>query len=147
MDSDDELYASDTSFAEEDGVILYLREKRAAKKVEVIDHYKGNKNRYPIIYDMTEDYLATSAISSPSDSFFSHVNVIITRKRTRLLPETIKSLAMLKTRGPIEDEETTINDNIGEYTTEKGKENEILLSISNRGINIDDNKDDSLFVI
>lgn len=135
-DSVDELYASNATLAEEDEVTPYLREKAAPKKVETIDYYKWNKDRHTTIYNMAKDYLAMPATSSPSEWLFSRVNNIITRKRNRVLSETIKYLATLKSKGLIEDKETTINNKIGECIMENSRENESFPSSSNRGNNI-----------
>ena len=50
-------------------------------------------------------------MSSASDATFSRVGDIVTKKRNRLLPSTIKKLIILKDRNIINDEEEEINDN------------------------------------
>ncbi|EMF15211.1 uncharacterized protein SEPMUDRAFT_10649, partial [Sphaerulina musiva SO2202] len=58
--------------------------------------YYSNRIKRPILYTIARDYLAISTTSVPSESEFSKANNIVTQKRNKLLPDTIKKLAILK---------------------------------------------------
>jgi hypothetical protein len=59
---------------------------------------------------MAKDFLSMMAMSSPSESLFSRVKNIVTDKRNRLDPSTIRSLAILKARGFTRKEITFTDD-------------------------------------
>jgi len=94
--SDDEFFKStNTNLENKDEIEIYLEEDIISKEIDIIDYYKANKERFPIIYNIVKDYLAISPSSAPSESTFSKVGDIITKKRNRLLPSTVKQLITL----------------------------------------------------
>lgn len=80
-----------------------------------MDYCKANKERFPIIYNIVKDYLAISPSSAPSESTFNKVGDIITKKRKRLLPSTIKQLITPKSWKIINDEELLLNNNLLDF--------------------------------
>ncbi|EGP90281.1 uncharacterized protein MYCGRDRAFT_37333, partial [Zymoseptoria tritici IPO323] len=66
--------------------------------------------KYPILFQIARDYLAIIPTSAPAERVFSRVGDIVTKKRNRLRPDTIKKLIILKCLGVVPDEESTIND-------------------------------------
>ena len=62
-------------------IVIYLEEDIIAKDIDIIDYFKANKERIPIIYNIVRDYLAISPSSAPSESTFSKVGDIITKKK------------------------------------------------------------------
>lgn len=75
---------------------IYLEEIRISKKINIIDYYKANKKKFPIIYNIVLDYLAIMTTSASNESIFSKTNNIITKKRNRLLASNIKQIILLK---------------------------------------------------
>lgn len=91
-------------------LLLYLRESQEDGNSSIREFYEARKNSFPVIRRMARDFLSIMAMSSPAESLFSQVKNIVTDKRNRLLPATIKLLAVLKARGVIPDEINTIRD-------------------------------------
>ncbi|KAM9935759.1 hypothetical protein OXX80_004684 [Metschnikowia pulcherrima] len=87
----------------------YLKQPRADCR-SPIEFYKDRKATYPIISRIAKDYLAMSAMSAPSESLFSQVGDMVTKKRNRLSPFTIKILALLKSRGKLPDETVLVDE-------------------------------------
>lgn len=115
--SDDELLGLHTrSFTRpilRDEIIEYLAEGEVSfTTIKTEEFWRLNKSKYPILYNIARDYLAIMPSSAPSESEFSKAGDIVTKKRNRLKPDTIRQLTILKSWGKINDEEETINDNI-----------------------------------
>lgn len=87
-------FLSDTVYEDEkDELAAYLAKKPG--DANPIDYYRRKKNQYPILYQLAKDIMATPALSVPS-SFFSKLGDIITNKRNKFYPGTIKMLAIVK---------------------------------------------------
>jgi len=79
-------YSSDNEFfkdksinlEDKDEIVIYLEEDIISKEIDIIDYYKANRERFPIIYNIVKDYLAISPSSAHSESTFSKVGDIIT---------------------------------------------------------------------
>jgi len=95
---------------------IYLEEDIISEEIDIIDYYKANEEKSPIIYSIVKDYLAISPSSAPSESTFSKVGDIITKKRNRLLPSTVKQLITLKSWKIIQDEDFLSNDNLLDFS-------------------------------
>ncbi len=82
------------------------------------------------------------ATNAPSESTFSRVDNIITKKRNRLLASTIKQIVLLKDWKIIEDEESTILDNEAEFVEieENITSNSILNSQNLKQLEFESNK-------
>lgn len=78
-------------------------------------YYERNRDRFPILYRMARDYLSIMAMSAPSESLFSRVRCIVTDGRSRLLPDTIKKLAILKARDILPDDVTGLVDTFADF--------------------------------
>lgn len=93
-----------------DEVKSYLSEERISVDETPENYYLSRKRTFPIIFNMAKDFLAAPAMSAPAERLFSQVNDVITKKRNRLHPETIKRLALLKSWDLIPDEDSTVTD-------------------------------------
>lgn len=126
-DADDEKYleAPSTTYKEFDEVEAYLNEAVLTKdsKEDISSYYYSNRIKRPILYTIARDYLAISTTSVPSESEFSKANNIVTQKRNKLLPDTIKKLAILKSLNKIPGEDL-------EYSRKEEEEEEEDVSIS-----------------
>lgn len=87
-------FLSDTVYEDEkDELAAYLAKKPG--DANPIDYYRRKENQYPILYQLAKDIMATPALSVHS-SFFSKLGDIITNKRNKFYPGTIKMLAIVK---------------------------------------------------
>ncbi|QBM88248.1 hAT family C-terminal dimerization region [Metschnikowia aff. pulcherrima] len=82
----------------------YLKGSRTRQCHNIMMYHKDRREFAPIIYRIARDYLAIPAMSAPSEALFSRVTDIVTKKRNRLHPSTIKMLAILKSRAVVTDE-------------------------------------------
>jgi hypothetical protein len=56
-----------------------------------------------MIVRIAKDYFAIPASSAPLESVFSHKDDLVTKKRNRLAPQTIRELLFLKDAGVINE--------------------------------------------
>lgn len=82
----------------------FLAQEVAPCNMSIKEFYRCNRTSMPIIYRMAKDYLSIMAMSASSESLFSKVKDIVTDKRNRLLPISIKKLALLKGRDLVGDD-------------------------------------------
>ncbi|KAM9897731.1 hypothetical protein OXX69_010157 [Metschnikowia pulcherrima] len=83
----------------------YLREPREPGDQDIIAFYKSRKTMFPVISSMARDVFAACATTAPSKSLFSQIGDIVTQKRNRFSPGTIKIIAFLKSKGIINSED------------------------------------------
>lgn len=109
-----------------DEVKKYLAEDQ---QDTIFDFYTARRNTFPVIAQMARDFLAIPAMSASSERIFSKVGDMVTKKRNRLQPSTIKKLAILKARDLVVDEESTVYDVAEEAELESDKtvENEMQI--------------------
>ncbi|KAF8004199.1 hypothetical protein HF325_001647 [Metschnikowia pulcherrima] len=83
----------------------YLMEPIENPRQDPVAFHKTREASFPIISRIARDYFAASAMSAPAEALFSRMGDIISKKRNKLLPTTIRILAILKSRGIIREEE------------------------------------------
>ncbi|KAM9901796.1 hypothetical protein OXX69_008566 [Metschnikowia pulcherrima] len=83
----------------------YLREPREPGSQDIIAFYKSRRRMFPVISSMARDVFAACATTAPSKSLFSQIGDIVTQKRNRLSPGTIKLIAFLRSKGIINSED------------------------------------------
>ena len=113
--SNNSLYKDNSKLIDKEEIDSYLEEEVISKDISIIDYYNANKDRFPILYNIARDYLAILASSNPSKSTFSIASNLVTKRRGRLLPNTIKQLIILKSWNIIDKEELEINDNLKKF--------------------------------
>ncbi|KFY94740.1 hypothetical protein V498_03750, partial [Pseudogymnoascus sp. VKM F-4517 (FW-2822)] len=86
-DSDDDLYISHSP------------------ATDILKYWAAKQYQYPIIAAIARDHLAIPATSAPSERVFSNGADILTKKRNRLSPETLRYLLCLRDWGHIVDTE------------------------------------------
>lgn len=120
-----------------DEITLYIEEDRLDLTDSISNYYnlKSTRRCFPIIYRMARDYLGIVPSSAPSEAIFSRTADIITKKRNRLLPSTIKELIILKEQGELITED--IDDNKVDFTptTSNKKDNNSRKRSSSRDTN------------
>ena len=173
---DDDIYPEPRLLEESNEVEAYLREAPSRRVVEttssssstktkqqkkldeeerieansVIFFYKNNSIRFPIITKIALDYLSINTTSVPSESTFSRAGDIVTKKRTRLLSDTVKKLVILKVfniaqarrKALLKKEQfdenkllLELNDNIGDFYKEDEPPREAILVFSPKKTN------------
>jgi hypothetical protein len=93
-DSDNDLFIRSEITDEEYNV--YLKENIISQKINPLEWWRKNFEKYPILNILARRYLAIPATSASIERIFSISNDIITKKRNRLNAETIKQLVLLK---------------------------------------------------
>ncbi|KAM9886385.1 hypothetical protein OXX79_001421 [Metschnikowia pulcherrima] len=104
-----------------------------------------------------EIFLAIPAMSASSERIFSNVGDMVTRKRNRLQPGTIKMLAILKARDLVVDEESTVcdvaegakstSDNIIDKENEKQDEDGEVEAITIEDSDTSEDEDEALVTV
>ena len=80
----------------ENELASYLSAPQANRQVNPLDWWKTQQTVYPRLAKLTKRYLATPASSAPSERVFSSMNIVISKTRSRLLPERSEALIFLK---------------------------------------------------
>ena len=137
-----------------DEVKRYLSEEQ---QDTIFDFYAARRNTFPVISQMARDFLAIPAMSASSERIFSKVGDMVTRKRNRLQPGTIKMLAILKARDLVVDEESTVcdvaegakltSDNIIDKENEKQDEDGELEAITIEDSDTSEDDDEALVTV
>ncbi|KAM9930418.1 hypothetical protein OXX59_000515 [Metschnikowia pulcherrima] len=137
-----------------DEVKRYLSEEQ---QDTIFDFYAARRNTFPVISQMARDFLAIPAMSASSERIFSKVGDLVTRKRNRLQPGTIKMLAILKARDLVVDEESTVcdvaegaksmSDNIIDKENEKQDEDGELEAITIEDSDTSEDDDEALVTV
>ncbi|KFY96142.1 hypothetical protein V500_02558, partial [Pseudogymnoascus sp. VKM F-4518 (FW-2643)] len=103
-DSDDDLYISHSIYQEPEWK-RWLVEPRPGPATDILKYWAAKQYQYPIIAAIAQDHLAIPATSAPSERVFSNGADILTKKRNRLSPETLRYLLCLRDWGHILDTE------------------------------------------
>ncbi|KAM9934049.1 hypothetical protein OXX80_006349 [Metschnikowia pulcherrima] len=129
-----------------DEVKRYLSEEQ---QDTIFDFYAARRNTFPVISQMARDFLAIPAMSASSERIFSKVDDMVTRKRNRLQPGTIKMLAILKARDLVVDEESTTKRMKSKMKTENEKQDEDgeLEAITIEGSDTSEDDDEALVTV
>ena len=80
----------------ENELASYLSAPQANRQVNPLDWWKTQQTVYPRLAKLAKRYLATPASSAPSERVFSSMNIVISKTRSRLLPERSEALIFLK---------------------------------------------------
>jgi hypothetical protein len=99
-DSDDDLYISHSIYQEPEWK-RWLVEPRPGPATDILKYWAAKQYQYPIIAAIARDHLAIPATSAPSERVFSNGADILTKKRNRLSPETLRYLLCLRDWGHI----------------------------------------------
>ena len=103
-----------------DELSIYLSQERLNAGDSVSAFYHPQNTRFPILSLMAKDFLAISAMSTPTESLFPGLSEMVSKKGNGLLLSTIRTLAILKHRGQItEGVEALFMDKSGAEDAEK----------------------------
>jgi hypothetical protein len=104
-DSDDDLYVSHGSSYQEPEWKRWILEPRPGQATDILEYWAAKQYQYPIVACIARDYLAIPATSAPSERVFSNGADILTKKRNRLSPQTLRYLLCLRDWGIVPDAE------------------------------------------
>lgn len=99
-----------TAGDDDDEIRQYLTQASSSRYLSILEFYGTQKSTYPTICRMAKGFLSMMAMSAPSESLFSRVKNIVTNKRNRLDPSTIRMMGILKARGLIRKENIFTDD-------------------------------------
>lgn len=106
VDSEDEMFKHRKPILQEVEWRRWLNEPGVDKpNTDVLKYWQAKQYQYPIIAQIARDYLAIPATSAASERVFSQGADIVTKKRNRLLPSTIRYLLCLRDWGVIVNDE------------------------------------------
>lgn len=105
LDSDDEMYQHRGPSIEEVEWRRWFKENGVDRNTNILKYWQAKQYQYPVISRIARDYLAIPASSAASERIFSVGGDIVTKKRNRLLPSTLRYLLCLRDWGVMGDED------------------------------------------
>ena len=83
---------------QQDELDMYIAEHRIPEKSlkAIVKYWDDNKNRYPVLYNLSNKYLYLIASSCSSERLFSHASDFLSKKRSRLLPSHLEESCILQ---------------------------------------------------
>ncbi|KFZ01193.1 hypothetical protein V500_00859 [Pseudogymnoascus sp. VKM F-4518 (FW-2643)] len=109
-DSDEDLFASEGISFEEPEWKRWMLEPRPGEHTDIFKYWSAKQYQYPIVAQVARDHLAILATSAPSERVFSNGSDIITKKRNKLSPLTIRYLLCLRNWGQLPDADSDGDD-------------------------------------
>ena len=109
-DSDEDLFASEGLAFQEPEWRRWMLEPRPGKNTDILKYWCAKQYQYPVIARIARDHLAIPATSAASERVFSNGSDIITKKRNRLSPPTIRYLLCLRNWGKIQEADSDGDD-------------------------------------
>jgi hypothetical protein len=109
-DSDEDLFASEGISFEEPEWKRWMLEPRPGEHTDIFKYWSAKQYQYPIVAQVARDHLAIPATSAPSERVFSNGSDIITKKRNKLSPLTIRYLLCLRNWGQLPDADSDGDD-------------------------------------
>lgn len=80
----------------DDEVGEYLQLYEISVKSDPLIWWSEKKDKFPILSNLAQKYLAVSATSTASERLFSDAGNLLTNKRTRMKPKLFKKIMFLK---------------------------------------------------
>ncbi|KFY96310.1 hypothetical protein V500_02505 [Pseudogymnoascus sp. VKM F-4518 (FW-2643)] len=105
LDSNDEMYQHRGPSIEEVEWRRWFKENGVDRNTNILKYWQAKQYQYPVISRIARDYLAIPASSAASERIFSVGGDIVTKKRNRLLPSTLRYLLCLRDWGVMGDED------------------------------------------
>ena len=90
--------------------VRWYKEPCLPSNTDIVKFWASRAYDYPIMSQMARDYLAIPATSAASERVFSNGGDIITKKRNRLAPDTLRFLLCLRSWGVLPDTELEVED-------------------------------------
>ena len=99
IDSEDELYVSQSRYDTEPEWKRWMKEPTVGRDTDILKYWQSKQYQYPLIASIAKDHLAIPATLADSERVFSVGGDIITKKRNRLSPSTLRYLLCLRNWG------------------------------------------------
>jgi hypothetical protein len=80
-----------------------MLEPQPGEHTDILKYWCAKQYQYPVIARIARNHLAIPATSAASERVFSNGSDIITKKRNRLSPPTIRYLLCLRNWGKIQE--------------------------------------------
>ena len=109
-DSDEDLFASEGLAFQEPEWRRWILEPQPGEHTDILKYWCAKQYQYPVIAYIARDHLAIPATSAASERVFSNGSDIITKKRNRLSPPTIRYLLCLRNWGKIREADSDGDD-------------------------------------
>lgn len=74
----------------------YLQINNHPSRTDPLLWWKENQLRFPRLAVLAKMYLCIPCTSAPSERLFSHLNLVVSKKRTRMLPVRVEKHAMVR---------------------------------------------------
>ena len=110
QDSDDEFYVGHRISHAEEEWRKWSREPGIGPNTDILRYWAAKQYEYPVVACIARDHLAIPATSAASERVFSTGSDIITKKRNRLAPETLRYLLCLRSWGIVHDSDESGDD-------------------------------------
>lgn len=114
-DSDDDLYATQGISFQEPEWKRWILELRPGQQTDILKYWLSKQYMYPIVAQIARDYLAIPATSAASEQVFINGSNIITKKRNRLSPSTVRYLLCLRDWGVLPEGDDSEGDGDDEW--------------------------------
>ena len=101
IDLEDELYVSQSNYDTKLEWKRWMKEPTVSRDIDILKYWQSKQLQYPIIARIAKDHLAVPATSADSERIFSVGGDIVTKKRNRLSPSTLRYLLCLRNWGVI----------------------------------------------
>ena len=66
-----------------------------SREIYIIRYWYENRNKFPLLYELSLKYLCIPATSTPSERVFSKAGEIVSIKRSKLKPKNVNNLIFL----------------------------------------------------
>ena len=74
----------------------YLAEYPESRNTNIVAWWRSKQQQWPCLTQMARDYLAVPASSVPSEQVFSQAGHVLSKRRSRMEPETMGAVMCLK---------------------------------------------------
>jgi len=73
----------------------WIKQSTAPRKTDILQYWKAKQFEFPVVAEIARAHLAIPGTSAPAECVFSTGSDIVTKKRIRLSPETIRYMLEL----------------------------------------------------
>lgn len=91
-------HSKQSSNATSDAIVQvdrYLTETNIQRAEDPLEYWRTQKHVYPLLYTLALQFLCTPASSVPCERVFSKAGEVLSKRRNRLSPNTVKQLLFL----------------------------------------------------
>jgi hypothetical protein len=82
----------------------WFKQPIVSREIDLLVFWKAKQYNFPILAQVARDHLAVPATSAPSECVFSDGGEILTKKRNRISPDTLRWMICLRDWGIVTEE-------------------------------------------